>query len=958
MCAVALTPNTILRFGLIWKDVTAMTVALLRIVLVGMLFLLSLCLTCAEAFSAEAPDFNRQVLPVFRRYCNGCHNTKEAEGSLVLEDYARAMRGGENGIAIVAGRSGESRLWKLITGQEEPKMPPKDHAAPKPDELALIKAWIDAGAKAPTGGLAATGLVTPKVEPQGTVREPITSVAASPDGKWIAVARPHAVEVLNAADRVLAKLLTGHTGTINDVSFSTNGEWLSVASGEIGLMGEATLWKTADWTRGRVVQGHRDAIYAARLSPDATLLATASYDRDLQTWDVASGKSLKTFSGHNDALYGLAFAPNGKLLATASGDRTIKLWDVTSGQRLDTFSQPSKDQNTVAFSPNGQHIVAAGLDCRIRVWQISETAKEGTNPILYARFAHEGPILKVVFSPDGRLLASSSEDRRIKLWETKSFTQVAVLERQPDWGAAISFTSDSRQLLVGRMNGSLTVYPLAPQWGDAAVELQPLNATPTSTNDRAGERSVSLTEVEPNDGPATATPLPIPSIVKGEFTRAAGDKSADPDFFRIEGKAGQVWIIETNAGRSGSLADTKLDVLHADGRPVLRALLQAIRDSWINFRPIDSSSADVRLEFWEEMDLNQYLYMQGEVCKTFRAPQGPDSGYQLYALGGKRRDYFDTSATAHAKEEPCYIVEAYPPGSQIVENGLPVFPLYFSNDDDAERKLDKDSRLTFTVPADGSYLVKVSDVRGFTGNKQHYTLTVRPPQPDFTMAINTPNPKVAAGSGQRLKFTLSRIDSFEGDVRLDIAGLPAGFSAASPVVIASGQVETNSVISATKDATEPKKEDWERTTVLATGLIDGRLVTKTAGSLGEIKLEKAAQIRVILVPDQPQFTSADGGLSLVPGTTITAKIIVERNGFDGDVKFDIDNLPHGIIVDNIGLSGVLVRAKETERQIFLTARPWVPSTNCWIHAVAQVQGNQASTEVRLHVLRRGEVAAK
>ncbi len=71
--------------------------------------------------------------------------------------------------------------------------------------------------------------------------------------------------------------------------------------------------------------------------------------------------------------------------------------------------------------------------------------------------------------------------------------------------------------------------------------------------------------------------------------------------------------------------------------------------------------ADVRLEFWEEMDLNQFLYMNGEVGKTFRAPQGPDSGYQLYLNGGKRRCYFDTTAVAHAKDEPAYIVEAYPP---------------------------------------------------------------------------------------------------------------------------------------------------------------------------------------------------------------------------------------------------------------------------------------------------------
>ena len=922
----------------------------------------SFCVLASILFStdvvgADVADFNAQVLPIFRKYCNGCHNARELEGGLILEDFARAMKGGETGAAIVAGKSAESRLWKLVTAQDETRMPPKDQIAPKPEELAVIRAWIDGGAKPPAGGLAAIGLVTPKIGLRGAAREPVTSIAVSPDGRWIARATPHSVEILNATDRAVMRLLSGHTGQINDVSFSSDSKWLSVAAGETGLSGEATLWKTGDWTRGPVFRGHRDSIYAARISPDTKLLATASYDREVLIWDVATAKPLQTLTGHNDAIYGLSFSPTGRFLATASGDRTVKLWDVATGQRLDTFAQPSKDQYTVAFSPDGKFVAAGGVDFRLRVWQISDTAQEGTNPILYARFAHEGPILKVAFSPDGRLLATSSEDRLIKLWETQTFTQVAVLERQPDWSAALSFSHDNRQLFVGRMNGGMTAYPLDPRWGDAATPLRRLSDTVVGSNAKAGEPLVATTEVEPNDLPSQATPLKVPGTVTGKFLSVNAGQS-DTDLYRIESAAGQTWIIETNASRSGSSADTKIEVLHADGRPVLRALLQAVRDSWINFRPIDSSSPDVRLEFWEEMDLNQFVYLNGEICKTFRAPQGPDSGFQLYSLNGKRRDYFDTSATAHAKDEPCYIVEAYPAGSKIVENGLPVFPLNYGNDDDADRKLDKDSRLTFTAPADGTYLVKVTDVRGFGGDKFHYTLTVRPPQPDFAVTLDTSNPKIPSGSGQRLKFTLNRIDNFEGDVRLDIAGLPEGFSASSPVVIAAGLAETTSVLSAAKDAPEPKKEDWERATVLATGTIDGRLVTKTIGSLGEIKLEKAPPIRVTLMPDDPKHTSADGGLVIQPGTTITAKIVVERMGFEGDVKFDVDNLPHGIIVDNIGLSGVLVRANETERQIFLTARPWVPSSTRLIHAVAQVQGNQASRPVLLRVGNSGAVAAR
>ena len=86
-------------------------------------------------------------------------------------------------------------------------------------------------------------------------------------------------------------------------------------------------------------------------------------------------------------------------------------------------------------------------------------------------------------------------------------------------------------------------------------------------------------------------------------------------------------------------------------------------------------------------------------------------------MNGARRCYFDTSAVDHALNEPVYIVEPYAPGTKLADNGLPVFPLYYANDDDASRKLGRDSRLTFTAPADGDYLVRVADTRGYGGPK-------------------------------------------------------------------------------------------------------------------------------------------------------------------------------------------------------------------------------------------------
>ena len=59
-----------------------------------------------------------------------------------------------------------------------------------------------------------------------------------------------------------------------------------------------------------------------------------------------------------------------------------------------------------------------------------------------------------------------------------------------------------------------------------------------------------------------------------------------------------------------------------------------------------------------------------------------------------------------------------------VEHVFPehVYFLYYANDDDGERKLGLDSRLHFTAPADGAYLVRVTDTRGFSGERFVYRL--------------------------------------------------------------------------------------------------------------------------------------------------------------------------------------------------------------------------------------------
>jgi hypothetical protein len=476
----------------------------------------------------------------------------------------------------------------------------------------------------------------------------------------------------------------------------------------------------------------------------------------------------------------------------------------------------------------------------------------------------------------------------------------------------------------------------------------------------------AVTEAEPNDSPGNATAMAAPGAADGVI--AGPSPAPDADLFRFDAKAGQTWVIETLAARRGSPADTKVEVLHADGRPVERVLLRAVRDTYNTFRPIDANQNGARLQNWEEMEQNQYLYMQGEVVKLFLPPRGPDSQWDFFSVGGKRRCYFDTSATVHALDEPCYVVEPHPPAdrAKLPANGLPVFTLHYANDDDQERKLKSDSRLTFTPPADGAYLVRVTDTRSSGGDRSAYRLVVREAKPDFAVSLEGVAAKVPAGTGRSFLVRADRADGFDGPISVELWGFPAGFKVSTPLVIEAEQLEALGTVWAAPGAAKADDAAWKSVRVTATAVVNGNPVMKRVNGPPRVDAEGDAPLVVHL-----DRTAADGkadvaasqseapvGITIAPGQTTTAWLRAERKNFGGSISFDVQNLPHGVIVMDIGLNGVLIPEGQSERQVFLQCAPWVAEQDRLCYARAREAGNPTSKPVMLHVRKAQQQAQR
>ena len=102
--------------------------------------------------SAESPNFQQHILPIFKKHCVGCHNVDESEAGLDLSSSKATMAGSSGGSVLKAGLPDSSPLYLSVTHHEDyPAMPPEK---PKLADLDLktIREWIASGLIATAGG--------------------------------------------------------------------------------------------------------------------------------------------------------------------------------------------------------------------------------------------------------------------------------------------------------------------------------------------------------------------------------------------------------------------------------------------------------------------------------------------------------------------------------------------------------------------------------------------------------------------------------------------------------------------------------------------------------------------------------------------------------------------------------------------------------------------------------------
>jgi hypothetical protein len=436
-----------------------------------------------------------------------------------------------------------------------------------------------------------------------------------------------------------------------------------------------------------------------------------------------------------------------------------------------------------------------------------------------------------------------------------------------------------------------------------------------------------------NDAPGTAQAVEAPSTVNG---RIAAERGADVDCYRFRSRKGERWVLDVQARRLGSPLDSYLEVLDAKGRPIERATLRCLAQTVLTLNDRDSAASGFRLLAWNDLSINDHVYAAGELLQVANLPQGPDDDLRFRTLSGVRVGYLDTTPTAHALNEPVYKVQVYPPGRTFPPNGMPVFRLYYRNDDGGPL-YGKDSRLAFMAPEDGEYIVRIGDVRGDGGDRFSYRLNLRQPRPDFSLSMSPPHPNVPAGASVPVDVSVERRDGFDGEVRLALEGLPEGLSATS-TTIEPGEQTATLLLTAAPDAKTPA---GARVRLVGTGRTESGEITRA--------LEPGGGQCLLTVLPGPDLTvrTAARKITIAPGKEQYVEASITReNGFAGRVPISLRNLPFGVRVLDVGLNGVLITEAERARRFTVYCEPWVKPMQRMVYCTVRTEtGSPASTEV-------------
>lgn len=436
------------------------------------------------ATAEEDPTFHGAIQALFAGRCVGCHGGERAKGGLRLDAYESLMAGGESGSPIVPGKPDESLLYRLVTGLENPSMPPRGKPGLEASDVALLRRWIERGALSGDPPATREPYSTPLEATSYKRLSPITAVAFSPDGtrvltglyREVAVTRVDRWERPGNATasatvsgdgspagsdaeraqrtRPLERRLVGEAERVLGLAFSPDGKRMAAVGGAPGRFGELQLWVWEEGRLERFYRAGRDTLLSVVFSPDGARVAAAGADRALHVYDVAGGEERTFPSIHADWVLAVRAFPSGAAWVTLGRDGVLKSLGPLDGATLESVVLERSRAWALAGVPGKDLVVLAGEDGKASL-------REGTalRPVRELAPA-PGRVLALAASPDGTTVALGGAFDGLVLDRVEDGASSAARAVPTGWTFALAFSPDGERLAAGGHDGVLRLFSL------------------------------------------------------------------------------------------------------------------------------------------------------------------------------------------------------------------------------------------------------------------------------------------------------------------------------------------------------------------------------------------------------------------------------------------------------------------------------------------------------------------
>jgi WD40 repeat protein len=443
---------------------------------------------------ATPVSFYKEVRPILRKRCQGCHQPATQGGKLVVTNYAAFKAGGASGVSFVPGRPQESILLKYITGDPPPM--PKNQKPLAAAEVELIRRWIAEGAKNDTPEI--KDPIDAEHPPVYTTPPVISALAYSPDGSKIAVSGFREILVHKSDGSGLVARLVGHSKRIESVAYSPDGKYLAAVGGDPAEFGEVQFWSTETNKLVNSVQIAYDSLFGCSFSPDGKHLAFGGADNAVRIVSVPDGKVELKFDNHSDwifatawtldvAQYGNAGKP-GELanrvgvfekephILSTGRDKAIKLIVAKTGHFVDDINTFTSGYHCMQRHPKADQVLVGGDDGVPRRYQVFRTKPRTMNQEdhnLLKEYEHQpGQVNAVAFNPDGTRFAVGGEGGEVRLYDTESGSRTATIKVGENVVFLLAFRPDGQELAVGGLDGTVRIYD--PSNGTLKKEFVPV----------------------------------------------------------------------------------------------------------------------------------------------------------------------------------------------------------------------------------------------------------------------------------------------------------------------------------------------------------------------------------------------------------------------------------------------------------------------------------------------------